>query len=80
MYEHDRHLERGLKAKLVITELMLRKSGRGGRGGKRARSEVQQRLGRWSLGDQEALLAECMGRGPQAHGSRQSSRCHREEG
>ena len=57
-YEHDRHLERALKAKLVITELMLRKSGRGGRGGKRARSEVQQRLGRWSLGDQEALLAE----------------------
>ena len=42
----------------LARELILRKNERGGRGGKRARSEVQQRLSRWSLGDQEALLAE----------------------
>ena len=46
-------LERALKAKMVSTEVLLRKASRGG---KRGRMAVTARLRRWDAGDQAGVL------------------------
>ena len=51
--ERDLDLERALKAKMVTTEALLRKAGRGGKAGKRA---LQARLQQWEQGDQAGVL------------------------
>ena len=47
--EADVELERALKAKMISTEVLLRKASRGG---KRGRMAVSARLRRWNAGDQ----------------------------